>query len=223
MRTHIAFILDMSGSMASVESATREGAIGYFRALKKDTPDARINLTIFDTVVEQWVVDVPASEMKVQTTIKKWQPRGATALYDAVGLTVSDLVKKVGEDDKVVVTVMTDGLENSSVEWDRKKLAKLVGKLTKKGNWTFAYMGANVDAWAESGKMGFAKGNTMAYSASPDSVVAAMDSHAHATVTLSNTSGLTSTGTLYKDAGVAQDVRDEDDKGSTFAPRSRPE
>ena len=211
MQTHIAFILDMSGSMAAVESATREGAVGYFRILKTDTPDARVNLTIFDTVVEHWITDQAASEMKVKTTLAKWQPRGGTALYDAVGETVKALAEKVGKDDKAIVTVMTDGQENSSVKWDRKKLNKLVNRLTKQGNWTFVYMGANVDAWDESGKLGFAKGNTMAYSSSPGSTRAAMHSHTHATVALAH-SGLTSTSGIYKDADLDQDVRDEDDK-----------
>ena len=46
-----------------------------------------------------------------------------------------------------MVTVITDGLENASREYDGRRIVKLVEELKKKG-WIFTYMGANHDVEA---------------------------------------------------------------------------
>ena len=42
-------------------------------------------------------------------TAETYQPDCCTALYDALGISLGALRKKVAEDDKVLVTVVTDG------------------------------------------------------------------------------------------------------------------
>ena len=54
-------------------------------------------------------------------------------------------IRRVGNDDVVLVTIITDGYENSSCEYSAQAIRTLVDKLKKKG-WTFAYIGANQDA-----------------------------------------------------------------------------
>ena len=70
-----------------------------------------------------------------------------TALYDAMGISLNALRKKVAEDDKVLVTVVTDGYENASKEYSGKAIKALVDELKAKG-WVFAYIGANQDVEA---------------------------------------------------------------------------
>lgn len=79
--------------------------------------------------------------------------RGMTALYDAIGTSVTDLEKSKGKEDKVLVTIITDGYENDSLEWDGASVKKLIDRLCKKG-WVFTYIGANQDAALEAGKIG---------------------------------------------------------------------
>lgn len=76
-----------------------------------------------------------------------------TALYDAIGTSVTDLEKSKGKEDKVLVTIITDGYENDSIEWDGASVKKLIDRLCKKG-WVFTYIGANQDAALEAGKIG---------------------------------------------------------------------
>ena len=79
-----------------------------------------------------------------ELTAETYQPKCCTALYDAMGMSLNALRPKVAETDKVLVTVVTDGYENASKEYDGKAIKSLVDELKAKG-WVFAYIGANQD------------------------------------------------------------------------------
>ena len=64
-----------------------------------------------------------------------------------MGISLNALRKKVTEDDKVLVTLVTDGYENASKEYSGKAIMALVDELKAKG-WVFAYIGANQDVEA---------------------------------------------------------------------------
>ena len=70
-----------------------------------------------------------------------------------MGISLNELRKNVAENDKVLVTVVTDGYENASKEYDGKAIKALVDELKAKG-WVFAYIGANQDAKAVSKSLG---------------------------------------------------------------------
>ena len=76
--------------------------------------------------------------------IEDFQPCCTTPLYDAMGITLTALRKYVQtiDDYVVVVTIITDGMENASREYDGKTIKELVERLRGEG-WTFTYMGAN--------------------------------------------------------------------------------
>ena len=78
-------------------------------------------------------------------TADSYCPDCCTALYDAMGLLLSALQKKVSKEDKVLVTIVTDGYENASREYSSQTIKSLVNELKGKG-WVFAYIGANQDA-----------------------------------------------------------------------------
>lgn len=209
--THVGFILDMSGSMGVIKNATKEGTVAYIKTLKKEAPDARFNLTIFDTVFEKWVVDQPISALKATKTIEKYEPRGGTALLDAVGQTVNGMKKIVGKEDKAVVVIMTDGQENSSKEYTRQQIFELVKKLEKTGRWTFVYLGANVDSYAEAGAIGISRGNAAFYSSDTHSTRSVLTSTANATgISVNSAAGATLD--FYQDAGEKSDHRTEEKK-----------
>ncbi len=63
-------------------------------------------------------------------------------------------------DDRYIVITFTDGHENASREWTKEKVAALLKEREALGNWTFAFFGAEIDAWGEAGDMGYAAGNT---------------------------------------------------------------
>ena len=71
----------------------------------------------------------------------------------AIGKAVSNLRKSVAENDKVLVTIITDGYENASTEYNQHSIKAMTEELGKKG-WTFAYIGANQDVKAVSDGLG---------------------------------------------------------------------
>ena len=64
-----------------------------------------------------------------------------------MGYSLTKLEASVTDEDLVLVTIITDGYENSSREYDEDSIKALVERLSYK-DWAFAYIGANQDAVA---------------------------------------------------------------------------
>lgn len=171
-KTLVNFILDKSGSMSSVHDATISGFNEYLKTLQKDGNEYDFSLTLFDTEVK--AVHVDESIKKVDKLDKKsYVPDGMTALYDAVCKTVEDVKKAVAKGTKVLTVIMTDGEENSSKEYTEVNLKKLITKLEATKMWSFVFLGANQDSWANASKWGFASTNVTNFNATNKGVGAA--------------------------------------------------
>lgn len=168
MKTIVNFILDQSGSMGVTRDATIEGFNEYLSALKKDMKKGDqilFSLTLFDHNVMTKYVAVPIEKVQPLTR-KTYQPAGMTALYDAVVETVEkahDAFEELKGRKRALVTIMTDGGENSSKEHDEGCVADLIKKLTDE-DWTFTFLGANQDSWATTQRWGIASANVANYS-----------------------------------------------------------
>src|SRR6476660_4507390 len=115
----IAVLLDRSGPMESIKSDT-EGGFNAFIAEQRNEPlDIRVTLAQFDTDYDVVYANRPVREVPPL----ELQPRGMTALYDAVGKLITDVGAELAalpeyeRPGRVVVVVLTDGHENSSREW----------------------------------------------------------------------------------------------------------
>ncbi|MBO7489493.1 MAG: VWA domain-containing protein [Bacteroidales bacterium] len=146
-------ILDKSGSMESIRSAAIDGFNETLAGIKKaqdkyaDTQEHFVSLLTFCDCEKKYVFDKePAAEAR-KLTRNDYRPCCCTPLYDAMGFTLTSMRNYVAaiEDHVVVVTIITDGLENSSKEYTGAAVKKLVEELKKEG-WTFTYMGANQNA-----------------------------------------------------------------------------
>lgn len=153
MKTRIfnLIIIDESGSMQSIKKEAIDSVnetIQTIRSAQKkhDDQEHYVSLVTFNDDVKTVYECVPVDEIK-ELTAETYQPDCCTALYDAMGISLNALRKKVAEDDKVLVTVVTDGYENSSKEYSGKAIKALVDELKVKG-WVFAYIGANQDVEA---------------------------------------------------------------------------
>lgn len=225
---NVAFVWDMSGSMGIIEDAAREGTGGYIADLQAEEKAlalkhgesiyTRFSLTAFDTVFEPWVVDEPIGSIKRSELMARYEPRGGTALYDAIANTIADLDSRLGSersDEKCLVIIMTDGEENSSKEYalhenGRARLLNLIKAYEAKGNWTFVYLGANVDAYAEAAAIGIPAGNAAYYSSTPGSVIATASAMSFMTSSR-RSAGAQNTSSAFEDAGLSQDYRDDEE------------
>lgn len=168
---YVNLLLDQSGSMGQVFKQTLEGFNTYVDKLKENKNPTFFTLTKFNDVsTKPSYVAKPIAKVP-KLTNKNYTPQHQTPLYDAIGKTVSALERKISRDKlkgDILFVVTTDGYENASREYDRKKIAELVKEKTAKG-WEFVFMGADIDAWGVSSGLGFQKGNTLRY-ASVDTV-----------------------------------------------------
>lgn len=166
-RTFVSFLLDETGSMQSIKGSTISAYNEYVNTLRNDTStkDVVFTLTKFNSGKVEVVHDAIALADVEELTNKTFQPANLTPLYDAIGATVRAVEAKIEKNDRALVIILTDGQENASKEWSRARIFDLVKEKEKEGNWTFVYLGANQDAWLESGNIGIAMGNTQSFQA----------------------------------------------------------
>ncbi len=153
MNIYNVIILDESGSMSSIYKPTllsMNEVLGGIRKEQQDHPEQRNFVTIvtFEGEGMRGVKtrrDRGSIEAVADFKESDYQPGGCTPLYDAIGKTLHKLEPQIGKKDRVLVTVITDGYENSSREYNVMIVKSLIDRLRQKG-WTFAYIGANQDA-----------------------------------------------------------------------------
>jgi uncharacterized protein YegL len=220
---NVAFVLDMSGSMGYIREAAVEGANQYVRDLQKDEEanTTRLTFICFDTEYEVWYENQPVTE--IEFIGDRYQPRGGTALYDAIAKTIARLDAAKRGDEKHLIVILTDGHENSSVEYavregGRERLAALIQTYEDKGNWTFVYLGANDhNVQATAAAINIPVGNAAFYSASTTSAPVAMAAASNVTLTRKY-SGQTASSNSFTDSGIetleggTADFRDEEEK-----------
>ncbi len=141
-------IIDESGSMMSIKKEAIDSVnetIQTIRAAQDEHADQEhfVTLVTFNDKVKSVYNCVPVAEVK-ELTDESYQPNCCTALYDAMGMSLTALRNNVANNDAVLVTVVTDGYENASKEYNHRAIKTLVEELKAKG-WVFAYIGANQD------------------------------------------------------------------------------
>ena len=145
-------IMDRSGSMWSIQKPAIMGfneVLGGVKAARTkyaETQEQFITLVLFDSSsIDEvyWNADPSRAEHLTEET---YVPGAATPLYDAMGRTLTKLERELKGDENhsVVVTVITDGYENDSHEYDMASIKALVEHLKDEG-WSFAYMGTDHD------------------------------------------------------------------------------
>lgn len=171
----ITIVLDRSGSMGAIRQDTIGGFNTFLGDQKKLPGKATITLVQFDDRYEPNYegLDIQEATDLIPST---YEPRGSTALFDAVGKTIvrtGERLKAMAEHQrpaKVIFVVITDGMENASREYTGKLVKSMTTEQTDLYKWQFVYLGANVDAFAEADKLGVMHANSMGYSANEKGV-----------------------------------------------------
>ena len=150
-KDEIVVIVDRSGSMSSIKEDAQGGLNSFIEEQKKVEGGANLTIVEFDTMVDTVCDRVDLNEAQEYVL----SPRGGTALLDAIGLVISNDLKYKAEDDgKTIVVVVTDGGENSSREWKRDDIFKLINERKEQG-WEFMFLAANQDAISTATHYGF--------------------------------------------------------------------
>lgn len=194
--TDITLVVDRSGSMQEIQADAEGGVNAFIENQAKEPGEALLTLVQFNTEYKFLHKGVPIQKVPQY----KLKPRGMTALLDAVGRAIietGERLAKMKDQDRpglVVFVIMTDGHENSSVEFNKTQIKKMIGEQQDKYNWHFTFLGADQDAFAEAGKMGmdaaaaanFDKGKVFAAYHATSAKVGRMRKQAYAGDTVEN-------------------------------------
>ena len=173
MKTDIIYMLDRSGSMGSIWDDAFQGLNQFIKDQKKIDGECDFSLVVFDNkydivIGRENIRDVQELESNIVT------PRGSTSLLDAIGRTLTQYraFDKNKVDEKVIVIIMTDGLENTSWQYNKLDIKRLIKEKMESG-WEFIFMGADQDAFAEAGSLNIKAADTLNYAKSKEGILRA--------------------------------------------------
>ena len=150
-QVHNLIILDESGSMESIKSLIINGfneLVQSIKGIEEQFPEQEhlISMVSFNSLNNNIMHFVdPINKLETINDVI-YSPSSMTPLFDAMGFSLLKLKKYLeGKTNyNVLVTILTDGEENSSKEFTGDAIKNLVEEL-KEQNWTFTYIGAEHD------------------------------------------------------------------------------
>lgn len=172
--THVAILIDRSGSMHSIKSDVIGGFNELIEEQKKLSGDLTVSLVQFDEnlgLKYDVLNDFSKLDSVQLLTEQNYNPRGQTPLNDSLAKLINETGQKLASmqenerPEKVLIVSITDGKENASREYTKDGLKKLIEHQESKYSWQFMYIGANQDSFSE----GSSRGISAAYNFSADS------------------------------------------------------
>ena len=162
---HVSFLLDRSGSMEPIRADVIGGFNQFLREQQARPGVCRMTLVQFDSQAPfEILVDAADVRDVPPLDAARYEPRAGTPLLDALGALLEHAERRArGRDEDAIVVVFTDGEENASERWKREAIFERIAALKARG-WAFVFLGANQDAYAEGGGLGFARGSTSGWS-----------------------------------------------------------
>lgn len=170
---HISVLLDRSGSMSSIASDIVGGFNTFLDEQRNQPGNARLTLVQFDTG-EPFEIVVDGRDLKRVPDMPAgaFVPRGGTPLLDAIAQLIARIDGEIAAradrglpiEDQLVM-IITDGYENASVEQTRASITTMIDERRGRA-WTFAFLGANQDAFDEADSIGMAQGSAKNWDAS---------------------------------------------------------
>lgn len=192
-KIHTLSILDRSGSMSSYKARTIESFNADLASLREQAKSAGVK--VYNTLLtfasnNNWSAsdesDFRFSRVLADVsdcpdlTAEEYTPNGGTPLLDAIGKGIERLKTELGDDlgsddVHILVSIFTDGEENSSRSYKKDQIKKMIDHFSENGKWTFTFIGCGSleNVTATSGQLGIKEGNTVAFQATNDGYNAA--------------------------------------------------
>lgn len=172
-RTLVGLLVDKSYSMMERREETIDACNEYINGLKAEGEGEMIATMIqFDSppygdfyegaTFEETYVNTPIKDVP-KLGSHNYLPRGNTPLYDAIAHIIGRIEEEDnGKDDKVVIVIQTDGLENRSRHHNKYSIRELRDKKEAEG-WEFIFLGTGEQAWSAGHGLGFRSSQTVNY------------------------------------------------------------
>ena len=173
--TEIVCVIDRSGSMETIRSDAIGGFNSFLSTQQEEPGAAKLTLVLFnhDYHLSHDGIDIQAVEPLNNDT---YVPVGTTALLDAVGKTISEVGNRLHNTPekerptKVIVAILTDGLENASREFSQEKVFDMITHQRENYNWEFLFLAANQDAIAAAESLSIQAQDTVAFAATSEGI-----------------------------------------------------
>lgn len=157
--TSIVLVLDESGSMDNVKEQIIASVNNFVDGQKNTKGKCNYTLIKFANKCETVYNNIPISEVE-KMTLETYKPGGMTALYDAIG-SVFTIYKNSSN---VILVIVTDGRENSSMTFTKSKIKQLMDIYTDKNafNWNVIYLAADPSLQKQGEEIGISGGMSRA-------------------------------------------------------------
>lgn len=168
------FVLDKSGSMSIIREKIISGFNEQIQDIKKLDKQMDVKssfgLMVFDSQVVVKYLDQPV-EVAEELNAVNYRPDGGTAFYDAIVDSIKALENSLGSsltDCKVLVTYLTDGEDTSSSRFEPSQAADLIKQFQDDYQWTFSFIGANINVEELARKLNVPTSNTLNFVATAE-------------------------------------------------------
>lgn len=166
--TELVFIIDQSGSMYGLETDTIGGFNSVLDRQREESGCAYVSTVLFN---DRCQVIHDRENIKNISHMRRhdYRPSGSTALYDAVGGAIHHIsnihkyAKKRDIPDKTLFVIITDGMENSSRNYNAYRIREMISQRKEKYGWEFLFLGANMDVEAAAEDMGIGSDRAVRY------------------------------------------------------------
>lgn len=150
------FLIDRSGSMYGCEEDTIGGFNSFIEREAEKGLKTNVTTILFAHNYEVLYRRKDINDVE-KLTHDVYRVGGSTALMDAIGRTITSMERKIKN--RVLFVIMTDGYENSSREYSKSQISKMIAD----HEWEFIYIGADIDSYSEAGHMGIRKSRVANY------------------------------------------------------------
>ncbi|WP_419921010.1 vWA domain-containing protein [Candidatus Poriferisodalis sp.] len=176
-RSKVWILLDRSGSMNGLEIAVVRGVNRFIAEQAAEPGKCKLTIAQFDSTDPFEVLVDAVSVQKIEPhALERYQPRGLTPLFDAVGSLIGRADRRMKQRSKAgkkpedqTVVIVTDGYENASTDYSAADIHQLINARREQG-WAFVFMGANQDSYSESAGLGVDPRSVQNYEASDEGV-----------------------------------------------------
>ena len=223
-KTHVAILLDCSGSMQACQTETVAGFNEQVQAIRKSAQLSGaegatfVTLAVFNDGVEFVRFAEPVDRL-MEISADEYHPDSLTAMLDAVGATLGRLAREVEDSDDVsyLVIIISDGEENASKEHSYESVARMIQARQETGRWTFSYMGANQNLSDLSARLHIPKSNTAVYCSSRHGTAVSFTSLSKSVISYLDrrASGQRARDRFFGRADQVSAIDDDDDGGSS--------
>lgn len=166
-KTYIGIVLDESGSMSSCKNEAISSVNEQIQSIRANAKGYEENTFItfvtFNKEVDIVLKNRSIADLK-EIDSEIYKPDGMTALYDAIGDTITILRDSANakDDNAFLLIIISDGMNNIRRNYGLKEIKERIKDLQMSGRWTFTYMGQITDI-TQAEEMGIPKGNVATF------------------------------------------------------------